>query len=1251
MSGGEEGDKIIREREFKRLSDIEIDIQIKEKEEGFEQDEEGDEAFGEIFDPFVDSGSSSPGTIREDGSVLSAPERDIVSELSLEGERKVNWILMGSMIVLYSAISIQVGRTFEPLSGALVLVFLSIMGFYFGEIWIPKKKMALLGVTWVIISMKVLYGLAIELRYWGVISDDLGLGILLLFLVALNIFVAYRHDHDAIAAQSTLVLLAIGSTAGTEFGESGVAVMILLATILLHGIAIQRNSGNLASLGIASSNLWIGMHAVTSEFKIGPLIVMPIETPLLLFLLLMSVTVANAVMATKFARKGNWFSKAFEAVGLGKPGLWGVSISLGMIGASLAVASNRQDLGYALGMVTFLGGSFGGSYLVVRGVEPRRVIAPLLSVGSILTLILLGQEAVEGLVGLTSYQIFTILGASTTVGVILRDQNSVTDRVLWIGSVAILFMLVILIPAESKSSGGDGGFLLLGLLSILHLGTAILAVIRSSPSLSGVTVLLPWFWVLMEQILEEIIRTVMLANDISDSNGIIELDPTPLAIYLALSGVLLFSVNIRLGGENVNLASGFLGISEISASIRDSGILNLWSIGLWLPMLTILFLAQFGGFTSVSMVVLLGLISSLHVVGHVLGFRIGSEEALAWILAISCLVVQWRHGLDEAMLTLLCISISTILYFGNGKLFGLGFGLVSMPILISISGKEASLELISPEWYSGWSESFSYPEIELLAVLCTAAMLVIYLPRAEKMEEILKPASSALLLLVVNGYLSISSGEAILGASSLLMFAGASFWLISRGEIRSELRSAAKRDSIIGMFSVQDSYSGDLADRPQETLNGGKLNTYNPKIAELAELRKRKREMAESEEISELMTSDLSHTPSLGLVIIGIVLVLTVICSAMGFGPLVMISSGIFCCVIVVLIRRRTRGLELELPHFLGMETPIALAIFGICLSLVSAHVIPVDSSPRELLDLAVSSVLVLVLVTISLIHQKNLLERITIAIDWFIFPLLAARLIAAVMVGGLPFPLLVDPLDGDSLNWKGPWLLLELMLILCVMLGVWVERKRAQTGRRMKGDGTAIGVRCIAIVLLSFGPAGLLAAASASYRSVENSEASGLGIALPGAVLAYFSLAGWNEVLMGFFGELLLFLGLLLIFSCALTVPMSQERWTMTLAVDGHIFTLTGALYLGMIGGLDLPLLLVVMSTVIWVVGILQLRKALRIWGLADLVAAVLFSIVFASSEIVKQDKLFLGMIVLALELGIIAWLGLANQEDLAKD
>ena len=159
------------------------------------------------------------------------------------------------------------------------------------------------------------------------------LAIVLLLLVVLNVFIAYRHDHDAIAAQATLVLLAIGSTAGSIGGEVGVAVMILLATLLLHGLALHRGSGNLAALGVAASNLWIGMHAITDGFTAGSLVIEPLDTPLILFLLLMLVSGINAAMAARFAREENWFSEGFRAVGLGQPGLWGVSISLGMIGA------------------------------------------------------------------------------------------------------------------------------------------------------------------------------------------------------------------------------------------------------------------------------------------------------------------------------------------------------------------------------------------------------------------------------------------------------------------------------------------------------------------------------------------------------------------------------------------------------------------------------------------------------------------------------------------------------------------------------------------------------------------------------------------------------------------------------------------------------------------------------------------------------------------------------------------------------
>ena len=469
MGDDESPDKVIREREFRLPSGIDIgNLDVSENVDDSKKDQKQDDAIGDLFDPFVEPDEDSPGRVSRDGSVSSPPERDIVSQLSTEGEQRVNWILMVSMIVIYSAISIQIGRVFEAQIGTILLLFLAFFGFGLGELWVPKERLSLLGITWVIISMKVLYGLAIELRNWGVIEDDLLLGIVLLLLVVVNILVAYRHDHDAIAAQSTLVLLAIGSTAGTEFGELGVAVMILIATIILHGIAINRESGNLASLGIASSNLWIGMHAITPQFSAGPLQVLPIEDPLLLFLLLMVVTSMNAYMATVFSKNENWFSKGFETLGLGKPGLWGVSISLGMVGAVLAVASNREDLGYALGMVTFLGGAFGGSYLVVRGVQSRRVSKPLLITATFLTLVLLNDGYVDASLGVSSYHIFTAIGAIVTVSIILRDQSSVSDRVLWVGSVAVLAILVLLVPTDSKSDG-DGGFALLGILSLLHI--------------------------------------------------------------------------------------------------------------------------------------------------------------------------------------------------------------------------------------------------------------------------------------------------------------------------------------------------------------------------------------------------------------------------------------------------------------------------------------------------------------------------------------------------------------------------------------------------------------------------------------------------------------------------------------------------------------------------------------------------------------------------------------------------------------
>ena len=51
----------------------------------------------------------------------------MVSQLSAEGEQRVNWILMVSMIVIYSAISIQIGRVFEAQIGTILLLFLAFL--------------------------------------------------------------------------------------------------------------------------------------------------------------------------------------------------------------------------------------------------------------------------------------------------------------------------------------------------------------------------------------------------------------------------------------------------------------------------------------------------------------------------------------------------------------------------------------------------------------------------------------------------------------------------------------------------------------------------------------------------------------------------------------------------------------------------------------------------------------------------------------------------------------------------------------------------------------------------------------------------------------------------------------------------------------------------------------------------------------------------------------------------------------------
>ena len=1240
MDEEEREDRIIRERKFKMDFDVQlegINIEDNTLENTKIIKQEKDEALGDFFDPFEDTNDSSPGIIQKDGKIKNAPERDIVTEISIEGERSVNWSIMVAMIFIYSIISIQIGNTFDPLLATIILIFLAGFGFTLGEVWIPKEKMKMLGITWVIISMKVLYGLAIEFRNWNFISVE-GLVLLLIFLVFINLYFAYRHNHDAIAAQSTLVLLSIGSTTGSVLGEEGVAGMIFISTIMIHSLAIHRKSGNLASLGIAASNLWVGMHAITSGFQIGELVILQLESPLLLFLLLMSITGLNASMAAKFAREENWFSNAFKISGLGKPGLWGVSISLGMVGAFLSIAANRQDLGYALGMVTFLCTAFGGSYLRVRGVETNRIIKPIILFLPFLAIILLLGSQITNNLLFDEYDIFTIFGSILTGYILLRDQNSVSDRVLWIGSVLVLIILVSLVPTK-----GDGGSLLLILLSLLHIGTAALALKRDSPALAGVTVLSPWVWMILEKITEETMNTLFIVKNSSNWNNSLELEVYALASYLSISLILMAIVNIKLGKNNVNLASKFLGLTEISATIRDSEILQLWSIGLWLPMISIIIICQLGGFNSLTLLFVLTLLIMIHIISEILDHRIGEINNLLIIIAISIGILQWEHGLDEFFIIIMLISVLPALYRDVNDHIHTGMSLMSIPLLIFIFRRNVSNGLIS----NGHLPNL---EISWIALICTTILIVLYLRKSETIEKILKSTLAALFLIISVIGLTWQTDPVFPKYLSIILFVFMSIWLVARGELKAELKTINLKQQRIELANIQ---------RTKNTKDIGSENDkiikqYDPLVASLKERRKINREMKEAENLEQLYISDVNHRPIIIMTMLSIVFIFASI-NALISGPnaLILLMIGLFASILVAIAKYRTKSLKINLLHILGIEIPIAMAICGVVIVHNISHIGPLSSN-TEMFDLAILAVIIMELVIISVLYQDNLIDRIPVAIDWFLIPLLINRIVGTLMNESLPFPFTVNPfnetMNKDSfLQWEFAWILLEFLLIMALICDFWIVNKR--NVRYKENDiKSNRGVRNLAIVMISFGPAGILAAISTIRQGFVSKQTTTTGMGILSIILAMYAFGAWSNSILQNVPYLTLILGTILLIALSMTSKFGKERWSMALTIDSHILIIGGLITTGYFTEIYFTVLMVLVSTITWIIGIIQLRKIFRIWGLIDLILAMLFSLIFVK-EIFDQINILIALTLIAIELGIIGWLGISNEKELIKD
>jgi len=1246
-------DEILSKRNFDKDSGVNLDkflissdeIDIDHEENTEIEEAEVDVAVGEVAEIF--SRGDAPSRIKRDGTVVEPPEIDSVTEYAVEGEKRLHYGLMISMIVVWSAIGTIVGTSpiLSHTFSAVGLLLMAGFGMWLGEMWIPRKSMHLLGVTWVIISMKLLYGLAISMYTWDWIGQT-ELGASLLGLVALNIVIAQHHDEDAIATQATLVLLAIGSAAGGPYGEEGVALMIGIGTILLHGLAYFRTSGNLASLGIAVSYLWIGLHAISNYWVVFGIEIKPFEDELLLFLLMFAVTGINAVTATKFAKAENWFSSAFKAMGLGKPGLWSVSVGLGMIGALLAIASNRLETGYALAQLILLLSAFAPSYLVVRGEKWQRLQRYALWPAPILLAILILM--VRGVIDspfLEPWSIYAVFSAAITTFAILNHQHAVSDHVLWIGSIIIVILLTILIPAEQESMSR----VLLACQAIVWIGLAFLAIQRDSPSLAGTATLAPWVWLTF---FASNLEGRLISVDILPMNYA-EFD---LTAYLIILILIQIPLNFKLGESGVNLAGRLVGMSELSARMRDSGMMRLWNISFLTIICSMLFITNPGIVPAYGMVSVMGLLLIYHSVAMRKDRHQGTPRTILVSWAIAALVLQWRFGFGAFWIALFGASALLIVSWSEinakrslegekishqalmpGNLITITLGFIAIMLMIIGLDEPLNSTLSSSEKFSN-----DITNLRLASFAAISTVMGLYLPRASTLERLLPSAIASIAVLVTVGLASISLEDDMTLYLAAFSFIVTGAWLAAQGEIRARLKQVSQREERLEKYLARQ----ELKSQAEDEAESSQIKMIDAELIQLSEQQEKRSRRRASSGDYDLIVGDIHHKPTIVISFIVVTILVGIYFAWTSGESLAAIAIASFISVLFIGIARwRADQVNLQLPDIMGIESPVAITMCGLTLIQISGRLGDANVALEHQWEILVLLGALVILASISLLGRKDLGLRIPSVLEGIVLLLLTSRLLTSLM--GVDSIQLI-PTYSDELSWIIPVISLEVFLIAAVLLFEWVESERIKRGL---GDHRgAIGRIAWAVmtIVISFGIAGIMASIFAMKNAVKWIQPAvpvGVALFLP---ISWNALGEWVTILDETTAIFMIVIGLIGLVTSTICVLNQNQVWISSGLWVGHLLIPSGAFGHYEHTTVLMMVLMLVVSTTSWLIGVVTLRRGWRVFGALDLILAWIIAGVLMLAGATSMMLLVM-LLATAVLLGLVTWLGQKYEAEIA--
>lgn len=1288
---GVKRDEMIRKKNFSRARGLDVSSFMINDEKG-EQESESvdleeevvkdiDKAMGEVAELFSRGGDEHKmaGAVQKDGTVIKPPENDSVTDMSIHGEKRLGFGLLIAMVFIWSAIGTIVGTVLAPVVSAIGLILMVVIGLLLGEKWIPNPNMRILGVTWVIISMKLFYGLAIDMWRWDwlanlPIEEGQALGIFLLSAVGLNIFLAQRHDEDAIAAQATLILLIIGSATGALYGELGIAVMIVAGTILLHGLALLRNSGNLASLGIAVSYLWIGAHAISNNWNLFGLEIIPFEDDLILFLLMVCITAANATMAAKFVDADNWFSAAFKSLGLGKPGLWSVSVGLGMIGALLAIAANRLETGYALAQLVLLLTAFSASYLVVRGVPWTRlapwVLVPAPFLLAALSLMVSGAfDAELERFSLQPYSLYAAMTALFTASALLRHQTAVSDHVLWAGGLVIVTLLTLLIPADDQSTGSRTLLISQG---VVWIGLSYLAVQRNSPSIAGTAVIAPWIWLLF------------FATDAE--NRLISADFIPVAIAeydLAMwMGLLLVQqvwVNIEHGETGLNIASRLAGLSEFNARLRDSAVLQLWNLSFLLTLFVTWAITRPGALPAYGLYGILCALLAGHVAMVYLGKHKGKPRSLMTVWGISAVALSWTYGQAAIWALTLVAACAVLLHVSDrmkasganefelkkaealpGQLLTLMMGLLSGFFVI------IALDPLNMTVLTG-SENLLSDDFNLIILtVITLAAIALYLVRASTLEKLLPPALSAVGLMVVMILAGQVQDSGIVVLLTIAAFIVSGAYLALQGEFRSGMRALARKEERLARIEEKRQRMADFISQNSETESQenidsevgaakkeSNLQMVDVELLDLAEKQRKRAKRAGSIGQYDLEVGDIHHRP-----VIVISFLVTVILASMflsfttGNGFTILAFCVMISILFITLARLRANQIGLRLPDVMGIELPIAISMVGLVLVHITGRI---SNSVIELDDakhLAVIAVGLTILSGVGLLGRSDLGLRIPNALEGIVYLLAFDRIMCVIIGGEVPLPFQFDPFDGALVDWIIPLIFIEVLMLGFLFGFDWVEGERIKRGL---ADHRGSGGRSAWLVfasMVSFGPAAILALLFGIRRGWSWQQPAVVMIAWIMLPLPIHGTLFWanNYLALPVFGMNITaaILGVVSIMFVVWSIVESKGIWLASALWSVHILLLSAG-----IGWGDLAILSVfvmICSTTAWVSGIITLRKSWRVFGAADLVIAWIIAFVMLSQG-GSVESILTVLVASAGLLGLVTYLTQTYEAEMEKE